>query len=203
MATQWQKYVGNNAQNNEVRIDFKKKRVEFKPVEKVPISIFVKTVSLMFALPIFLVMYLLVTVMEILTYEKDFPIKVQLIRSGLFILYIIIPTAIAYIVGNIYAKKKLANKKWKREEFPKVNAWIINRIRGANTLRVNKGYGKKEVIFGFRNVKLEYKLYGQYAKYIRWIIIEKVKGINSGRDWIAKFIFSKPVYTGKMEVIYI
>lgn len=101
--------------------------------------------------------------------------------------------------------------------YPVVMAWFHGLFGGSQIVIIRRVKDNVAVLPIFQNVKLEYKLEGNFAKYIKKISVKpsdfmflekndkgKEEEVGNARYWEAKFIFSKnPTGNGKLLAKFI
>ena len=189
------KFEGDNPFNNRVYVDFKRKHVSFEPVKG---SHTIRKLYLMF---MFNCMFLMCIVLFIPA------ILLEIVQEGIGGILLSCGVGSGIILSLLYF-----NEKWRKEKYPKANHKIIKFILKAITCGVYKDkkkvilpkslfLGKYFLIPKFRNVMLEYKLKGDFAKQIKDIRIDNLFK-DDPCEWYCVIEFNKKPLNGSMELVY-
>jgi len=214
MATQWHEYVGDNHENNRVIVDYRKQRVFFQPVLRVPLwKTLVQVGVLIFcnwfiALLLFFLVPLVLTggLFGLLGNEVFFAIIQEAVNF--FVRYVWIVPALSFI---FFVAFRWRNKKWRSEKYPEWNHVMLSmskRMLLFGTYKDEWHIVRKEavrhrefIIPSFGNVLLDYKATGDFAKYLNRITIDNLYHKNDG-EWCAVFRFSKTPVNGTLRLRY-
>ena len=189
------KFEGDNPFNNRVYVDFKRKHVSFEPVKgshtiiKLYLMFFCNCLMLMVAL-----LFIPMIIIDLIIVNGG----VVLMSFGLLI---------GFFLSLVYF-----NEKWRKEKYPKTNHKVITIITKVFTfgmykdkkkLVTNKSLflGKYFLIPKFKNIMLEYKLKGDFAKQIKDIRIDNLFK-DDPFEWYCVIEFYKKPLNGSMELAY-
>ena len=198
METHTQKFNGENYFNNKVIVDFVKKEVTFEPIKRPIFSIFISFFlsNLMFINLWAYILYLIASALFAL----------KLVSEEIFIYSFSLVFLIVFILTMPFL-----NKKWRETKYATYNMFcekydLLNLIiRRGKTREVEprKIINNTFFIEYFKNIFLEYKLIGDYARYIKKIVIDTNKKDSERWGWYAYFVFKKKPKDGKFYVAYI
>jgi len=189
------KFEGDNPFNNRVYVDFKRKHVSFEPVKG---SHTIITLYVMFLYNcIMLMIGLLIIPMIIL----------DLIITNLGTMLATFGIIVGFLLSLIYF-----NKTWRKEKYPKTNHKMITLITKIFSFGIYKEkkklvlskslfQGKYFLIPKFKNIMLEYKLKGDFAKQIKDIRIDNLFK-DDPFEWYCVIEFYKKPLNGSMELAY-
>ena len=136
--------------------------------------------------------------------ELKYTLKFLAVISVIMIYPFGIPFLFAVEMYSNYGKRYA-------EWFPKVNFWITKLFNRYKKIKINNLDSKSFEIPMFKNIILDYKLEGDFAKHINNIKVEEhpFKHISWKKEktnnslWKATFTFDETPKTGSMEVSYI
>jgi len=217
MATQLQKFNGNNILNNEIIIDYKTKKVKFTPVKEefniernyiAHVMAGVLIPSLFFSFIIWHIYYN--TSLTILGNYAFISTKSLINYFSASITPLIIPLLIILPL-LIQIRYQLKNKRWRHEIFPKINVsiqlWIFKLfslgLASTNKRIYKNSLGATIIKKEFRNVFLDYKASEDYVNFLEKIKISSNQHSGKSRDWFLEFIFIKEPQKGRLIIKYI
>lgn len=189
MVIQKQKYSGEEGQNCAVDVDFLTETVDFRKVghisnlalahqEGMTSSVYFLFFSL---IPIIMIQWLATHIAEIWFY--------QLIIALLTIVY-------------LSTFVKALSKTWQKNVLTKKYTWFPHNAKRKKWVKVNpKAIINKQLVLNdsFTNVVLEYKINGDYKKYLNHISIQETFIDTPYQEtWFAIFKFSKKPIDGEM-----
>lgn len=194
-----QKYNGRNSQNNRIIVDFDNRTVKFKKVG----SLNVVDLLLKTNIGMGVISYLWFMAIPIILYGISYG-NFEIIKPE--VLTSIGYTGIGIIMIPTLTTLNIINKKWREEKLPKHMAYLtkISRVLILNKIkkiRVTPSclYKKQYIISNFDNIKLEYKLFGDFASNIKNInIINKYN--NNPDNWYAIIEFKTKPKSGYMQL---
>lgn len=204
--TQLQKYNGENHYNNKVVVNYRDRTIKFVPVAKRSIIIYYITflISLQITFTIMWI-YGICAPLALLSYIYD---------PAIYLIVPLLPIIKGIYIAIFFYSLIFFNKKWKENYFPKANAglkeiraysmWYIPFIykkEKNKKIRINNLYKNFIIIPSFDNIELKYKLYGDFKKNIKNIVINNHFHEND-TSWYCIFEFKRRPKKGYMEVEY-
>lgn len=206
MVTQLPIYNGNNNHNNSIIVDYRKKKVEFKPVVsngcmKTDTSL---NTPLQHLSILFLKILMIIWIFVFIVYDnRILAIKtlMALTLMWAFCIIIIIPF-ISHIFSKIDKKHKyypIINYKLELiyDFFSTKETSDIDVVIKPEMMRDNKVHIKK-----FKNVCLDYEATGEFKKYLIRVEIKPIE-IFDPTNWEAIFIFSRTPKKGELRLRYL
>lgn len=199
METQSQKYNGNNCWNNRVTIDYKKRKVTFKPVKGNWTIKKTRRALICGAFQAYLYITIILGAPIVLVANSKTDGTEQMVLITMLAASITTATLGATIM---YLKSR--NRKWMKDRYPKVNATILKvvtmgAITKRRTIKPGETYKNIMVIPDYGNIELKYKLEGDFKKVKKIAVRENDK---RGNRWHCIFEFEKEPKTGKMQITY-
>ena len=188
METPLQKFNGENFYNNAITVDFEKRNVEFVPIVKGRLFsyYFDFLISLVYATIIpFVAGCFTIRLLEI--FSKTNTHATIIFTCGWLV--------VMFITSLIYFNKNWRNKNSAKFMFE--TAFFLKHKRTVTPDMINN----KSFMFPFKNVGLEYRLYGDFTK-IRKIYI-KNPFPNDMYTWLCCFEFKKQPKIGEMKLVYV
>lgn len=214
------KYNGKNTSDNEIEIDFEQKEVNFNPVNIYTNSEIMKYLLFNFCFLFLFLQGVIILIIELYlsssqflqdsTHKFIFFIYNTTFFSIFFLLFLFISLFLAY------------NKKFLEDYWPVLNTYfaIFSEILSFNFLISSAGirwitykpFNVRNInnlyfidIPKFKNVSIDYELYGDFSKYIKKIDIYAIdkETLPKPKRWVCLFIFKQLPLSGRMRVRYI
>lgn len=193
-----QKYNGRNPYNNRVIVDFDNRFVKFKPVGKT--SIINQYIEWLYCVFILFIMYWVPFFFVLVILKESKLIPTIAGKLFTFLMLFLFPV----IISLFYA-----NKTWRHDKFPEANYHInhfFKRLFGKKdkTLTINKENLRDQqfVIPYFKNIMLEYKATGDFAKNLKRIEVKNIFKEDPYK-WFVIFMFNGKCKKGNVKVKYL
>jgi len=206
-----QSHNGKNAYNNNVHINFETNDVKFEPIKWHKARTYLTFLAINIALPASIVKSIIpITFMVVGLYALA---PANFLNLLIFI-NIVLKVLVVWIVCGILASLIYFYPPWRENHFPKYNATMLNiQSLGLRLQRLkitpDMLYYNTYIIPKFSNVRLDYELEGDFAKYIKTLDIIALKKLKKGKlvddafNFKAMFTFSQPIKDGIMKIKYI
>jgi len=215
VGTQLQEYSGNNFYNNNIEIDFNRRQVNFLPIKD---GGFIKhylrfllRLSVFYSIPIIWVA-VIYNIIGIILYTNS-AVIISSTPGYMFAISDMLNYSIYTALGLAFIfSLAFFHKGWRNTKYPEFNYNIYRLMKKIMWLGFKSDITKEEVnpeaivnnkfiIYDFDNVKMDYKLTGDFKKYI-----DKIKIINKYKknpdEWMCVFFFKKHPKKGKMILEY-
>ena len=205
METRLQKYNGRNVYNNRVFVNFKDKKVDFVPIKETHVGFYRR--YYVFFMSMFTRLMLITMFISLVVF---FPYLMFYEEEALallpMILTLVIPFGIAFPFSLLYF-----DKKWRENKFPEFNYKMLGTLKTVfkmesavrkKTVKPDAIVNNQFVIRQFSNVSLRYKVFDDFANYLKSIEINNIFD-KKDTDWYAIFTFNKQPKHGYMSLYYI